>query len=89
MRSIDEVRNEFGFHPATAETGPMHDAVRALFAETAEKLWVLLPDGPAKTVAFRNLQASQMYANLSVALLGPTAGQRDGLTPLPPESMVE
>ncbi len=38
----------------------------------AEQLWPLVPDGPEKTLVFRELQRGQMFANLAVALTAPS-----------------
>lgn len=71
MRTLDDARDQFAYHPATEETAPKHDAVRQLFLEMVERLWPLVPDGPEKTLAIRDLQRAQMNANLAVALLAP------------------
>lgn len=71
MRSLDEARNLFAYHPATTATGPKHAAVRDLFTRTLELLWPELPDGSEKTTAIRRLHEAQIYANLSIALTAP------------------
>lgn len=70
MRTLDEVLNQLGYHPATAKTGPVHDSIRAEFINHSENIWDLVPDGPEKTLAFRALQQSLMYCNLAIALSG-------------------
>lgn len=72
MRSLDDVLDQFAYHPATAETAPRHDAIRSAFLSFATELWELVPAGPEKTLVFRELQKAQMYANLSVALTAPS-----------------
>lgn len=71
MRTLEEALDQFAYHPATPETAPMHAGVRDAFRDLVPVLWDLIPDGPEKTLVFRQLQISQMYANLAVALLSP------------------
>lgn len=71
MRTLDEARNQFAYHPATPDTAPRHDAIRGLFLRFVEELWPLIPDGPEKTLALRDLQTAQMRANGAVAMLAP------------------
>lgn len=72
MRSLEDVLDQFAYHPATEDTAPRHDAIRSAFLGFVEELWPLLPDGPEKTLVFRDLQKSQMMANLAVALTAPS-----------------
>jgi hypothetical protein len=72
MRSLDEVLDQFAYHPATEDTAPKHDAIRSAFLSFAGELWDLIPAGPEKTLVFRQLQQGQMYANLAVALTAPS-----------------
>lgn len=71
MRTLEDVLDQFAYHPATPETAPKHAAIRDEFADFAERLWEFLPAGPEKTLVFRELQQAQMYANLAVALTAP------------------
>lgn len=71
MRTLDDVLDQFAYHPATEETAPKHAAIRDAFSEMAEVLWELVPPGPEKTLVFRELQQAQMFANLAVALTAP------------------
>lgn len=71
MRTLDDVLDQFAYHPATEDTAPRHSGIRDAFSEMAEVLWELVPDGPEKTLVFRKLQEAQMYANLAVALTAP------------------
>lgn len=91
MRTLEEARDQFAYHPATDVTAPQHAAVRDLFAETVERLWSAVPDGPEKTLAIRALQTAQMYANLAIALQAPadTSSTRSVARKLAPEDMVE
>lgn len=71
MRTLDEARSQFAYHPATGESAARHAQVRDLFRDTLEHLWAAVPDGPEKTLAVRKLQEAQMYANLAIALTVP------------------
>lgn len=71
MRTLDDVLDQFAYHPATDDTAPRHAAIRDHFAAFAADLWPLIPDGPEKTLVFRELQKAQMFANLAVALTAP------------------
>jgi hypothetical protein len=71
MRTLEDARHAFAYHPATPETAPKHAAVRDLFRSTVEQLWALVPDGPEKTLAIRALLEAQMNANLGIALTAP------------------
>lgn len=76
--------NWFRFHPATAETGPIHDGIRGAFRQTARHLLSVLPEGPDKTVALRKLQDAMMSANACVANNypdGPAINPHSGATP--------
>lgn len=71
MRTLDEARQQFVYHPATEDTAPRHAALRDLMEETLVRLWDVIPDGPEKTLAVRKLQEAQMYGNLAIALTAP------------------
>lgn len=74
---IDRLKNDFGYHKATAQTGPMHDATRAKFLELA--LWVAdtanVPPGRHQSLALTALQEAQMWCNAAIATqLAPLEG---------------
>jgi hypothetical protein len=71
VRTLDEVKNQLGFHRATTETAVQHSHVRSTLIETAEDLWDVVPDGPEKTTAMRHLQQAGMFCNLAIALQSP------------------
>lgn len=71
MRTLDDVLDQFAYHPATPESAERHAAVRDAFVLLAGQVWALVPSGPEKTIALRKLQEAQMYANLAVALTAP------------------
>lgn len=59
--------NWFVFHPATPDTGPVHDYIREEFLGLAQNLMRILPDNPDRTVAIRALQSAMWAANSAVA----------------------
>lgn len=63
----ERIDNDFGYHKATAETGPMHDAVRARFKELAHWLADNTPAGREQMTALTTLQNAQMWANAAIA----------------------
>lgn len=64
---LADVENRFGFHPATAQTGPQHDAVRAAYRAMARYLVETLPGGRHQALAITSLQESMMWANAAIA----------------------
>lgn len=71
MRTLDDALTEFAYHPATPETVKLHTAVRQAYLRFVAEVWDLIPDGPLKTLALRDLQSSQYRANAAVAMLAP------------------
>ena len=63
----DRVENDFGYHKATPETGPMHDAVRAHFKELAHWLLENTPASREQSLMLTELQQAQMWANAAIA----------------------
>lgn len=63
----ERVKNDFGYHAATAETGPMHDAVRAHCSTLA--LWLIenTPASREQSLMLTALQEAQMWANAAIA----------------------
>lgn len=73
---IDELRNRFGYHPATPETIPLHENVRALSLELAVIFDQGLPEGREKALALTKLQEAAMWANAAIACnLAPLEGR--------------
>lgn len=70
MRSKEDALKLFTYQPPKPGDGVKYKAVTAGFVTLAEQLWDLLPDGPGKTVAFRDLQIARMRANACIALEG-------------------
>jgi hypothetical protein len=74
FNTMDEVEELFKYHPADEVTGPLHEAVRETFQDTAEVLFVKLPQSANKTIALRKLQEAMWAANACVALDGNPSG---------------
>lgn len=66
MRTED-IENNFGFHPATPVTGPMHDEARLLIRTLAHDLNELVPEGRHKSVMFTKLEEVMHRANAAIA----------------------
>lgn len=63
----DRVTNDFGYHKATAETGTMHNAVRAKVGYLAHWLIDNTPAGREQSLMLTALQEAQMWANAAIA----------------------
>lgn len=72
MRTLDEALNQFAYHPATPQVGPLYAEMRAEVMSLTRRVWDKIPDGPEKTTAFRGLQQFLMHANLAIALTTPS-----------------
>lgn len=63
----EEVRDRFAFHPANDVTGPLHGAVRQVFAETANKVLEFTPASREQSLALTALQEAMMWCNAAIA----------------------
>lgn len=63
----ERIDNDFGYHKATVETGPMHDDVRAHCKALAHWLADNVPAGRHQSLAITALQEAQMWANAAIA----------------------
>lgn len=72
----EELQNRFGYHPGTDITVSKHENVRQAFFGMAMFLDGIIPDGEAKTEAFKRLQEAAMWSNFGVAELAPLAPPR-------------
>lgn len=66
----ETIDREFGFHPATEKTGPVHEQVRERLRQVAHELNDLLPECPRKTEAIGHLRTAMWAANSAVAAYG-------------------
>lgn len=64
---MNDIINRFSFHPATEDTGPMHDDVRERCLHMAEEFATRLPRGRETSLAITKLEEAMMWANASVA----------------------
>jgi hypothetical protein len=71
MRTIEDVLHQFAYHPATPATAPVFDGLRTMVSDLVTATWDLIPDGPEKTLAYRDLQRFLQTACLAVALTTP------------------
>jgi hypothetical protein len=65
--TIEDVRNRFLFHPATDDTGPMHDEVRTRCLALAESLLIIMPPGRHASLALTTLEETMHWANAAIA----------------------
>lgn len=69
------VINDLGFHPATEETRPKHEAIRLIMKRAAFELIDTCPPSRELSLALTELQAATMWANAAVAVnLAPLEG---------------
>lgn len=62
-----EISNRFGFHPATADTIPLHEATRAHFIWLATWITEFVPEGRERALALTALQEAAMWSNAGIA----------------------
>lgn len=62
------VANVFGFHPASAESRPLHEETRKRFAELGHWLIDNIPSCRERSLAITNLQESAMFTNAAIAI---------------------
>jgi len=67
MRSKEDALNFFSYIPPTEATEPKFNSVTEIFVGAVDRLWDLVPDGPGKTYAFRQLAAARMAFNSAIA----------------------
>lgn len=65
--SAAELERRFAVHPAAAEQGPAHDAVRVHCLELAEELVHLVPPGRELATALTHLESAMMFAHAGIA----------------------
>jgi len=75
MRTLDEARNYFIYHPPTDEQREQFERLNNLWLNVLEMLWHDIPPygepSPDKTVMIRQLADMRMKANLVVACYVP------------------
>lgn len=63
----DRVENNHKFHPATLETGSLHERVREVTKECALTLIELCPESRELSLALTALEETMMWANAAIA----------------------
>ena len=66
-KTHERIDNDFGYHKATAETGPMHDEVRSHFKALAHWAADWVPTSREQSLMLTALQEAQMWANAAIA----------------------
>lgn len=62
-----ELDTRFAFHPATPDTGPRHEAVRAAGRAFAEAVDALTPESREQSLAITAIEDAMMWANAAIA----------------------
>ena len=62
-----EVRRRFEFHPATEQTGPLHDLIRREHLALAKVIAETVPPGRHQSLALTALQEAMMWSNAGIA----------------------
>jgi hypothetical protein len=60
----------FSHHPPKNDQGEKYEQVNSAFIELALKVNALMPDGPGKTAAIRQLNVARNAVNSAIALEG-------------------
>jgi hypothetical protein len=68
IKSAEDITHRFAFHAATtAEKKADHGSVRAVLADAAHDLDVLVPNGREKSLAITKLEEAMFWANAAIA----------------------
>lgn len=67
-----DVIRRFSFHPATPETGPIHDEARLRHRELACWITDVIPESREASLALTALQESMMWCNAAIAYRTPS-----------------
>ncbi len=68
MQTPTQLEHWFGYHPATATTGPLHQELRAVFLATAQAVVQLTFPSPEQDEAIKSLRMAMYWANAAVAV---------------------
>lgn len=68
---VERIGNDFGFHPATETTRPMHEITRAKFFELAAWVVEFIPAGRDQSLCLTALEDAAMRANKAIAMTAP------------------
>lgn len=63
-----DVRNAFGFHPASAESRPLHEEARKHFIWLGSWVKANVPQGREQSLAITKLQEALMFSNAGIAI---------------------
>ena len=67
QRQVADLKNRFDFHPATKQTGVVHQQVRDVYFQVALQMFLLLPDGREKSVVITKLEEAMFWSNAAIA----------------------
>ena len=63
----ERIDNDFRYHPATEETAPKHEFVRAVCRRAANELLEVVPAGRKQSLALTKLEEAMFWANAGIA----------------------
>lgn len=63
----EDLTRRFDYYPATSETGPRHELVRAAACDFARRVLELVPEGREKALAVTKIEEAMMWANAGIA----------------------
>jgi hypothetical protein len=68
MFIYQDIKNRFGFHPATPEAKAKYEDIRQRFTDLALNVTALIPDTRETALFLTKLQEAQMWAISSIAV---------------------
>ncbi len=65
--NLKTIENNFTYHKPKSGQSDKYEQLRAVAKQLAVVFYNICPDSPEKTIAFRKLEESVMWANASIA----------------------
>jgi len=70
-KSLEDLRDEFTYHPPTEVTKPKYDKINEAAFALAKVIFEECPGSPLQTLAIRAVQDAKMKANAAIATQKP------------------
>jgi|SRR5215831_2640455 len=70
LRTLEGAQDFLNYHPPDDGQKLAHRAVNEAFQVLVEVLWLVVPEGPGRTVFIRDLNRARMSANSAIANRG-------------------
>lgn len=70
MRTLEEALSYLDYHRPDNEAQIKHQVITNKFQDLLRDIWDILPDGPGKTVAIREIGTARMLCNSCIANKG-------------------